>query len=191
MEINEFEEVIGVVVQQDITEGRFITLTSNVLGGSFMNTDSDLPGAILPATAEQAKRAVFCVTFAVDNRQAPIIDYPHTVFDFRGGWVNSAAGPLTGLKMWLTPPGNQNGQTIPSGYRALGFTEGTFTIPSGGYIYNAALTVPGAALIVADVASDSASDAGKLKYVAAEAVGVVAHTRSYESSTGRLTVIVD
>ncbi len=191
MEINRFEDVLGVVAQQDITEGRFVVLTANALGGLFMNTDTDLPGAKLPATAEEAKRAKFCLTFAVDNRPAPIIDYPSTTFDFRGGWVNASAGPLTGLKMWLTHPGNQKNQVVPSGYKALAFTEGTFTIPSGQYIANNALHTPGAAFIVADVATDGAAEAGKVKYAASMAVGVIGFVQVYDAATGDLTVRVE
>jgi hypothetical protein len=190
MEINRFEDVIGVVVQEDIVEGRFVVLTSNGLGGSFMNVDADLPGAKLPDTAEEAKRAKFCVTFAVDNRPTPIIDYPSTVYDFRGGWVNAQAGPLTGVKMWLTHPGNQEGQTIPSGYKALAYTEATLTIPSGGYIYNAGLTVPGGAIIVANAADDT-TNLGKLKFTATMAAGVIGFVEKYDSATGALTVRIE
>lgn len=191
MEINRFEDVIGVVAQADVVEGRFVVLTSNAHGGLFMNTDTDLPGAKVPATAEEAKRAKYCITFAVDNRQAPIVDYPKTTFDFRGGWVNSPAGPLTGVTMWLTHPGNQEGQTIPSGYKALGYTEGTFTLPSGAYIYDADLIVPGAAFIIADTASDGAGEAGKVKYTATMAAGVIGVVEAYDSETGKLTVRVE
>lgn len=191
MEINRFEDVIGVVAQADVVEGRFVALVTNALGGGFMNTDADLPGARVPQTAEEAKRAKFCITWAVDNRSTPIIDYPSVTFDFRGGWVNSNSGPLTGIKMWLSHPGNQEGQTIPSGYKALGYTEGTFTLPSGAYVYSANIVVPGAALIVADVASDGASDAGKPKYTASMAAGVIGFTESYDSATGRLTIRVE
>lgn len=191
MEINRFEDVIGVVAQANVVEGRFVCLTTNAHGGSFMNTDADLPGAKVPATAEEAKRAKYCITWAVDNRQAPIVDYPKTAFDFRGGWVNSNAGPLTGVTMWLTHPGNQEGQTIPSGYKALGYTEGTFTLPSGAYIDNDNLLVPGAAFIIADTATDGASEAGKVKYLASAAVGMIGVVEAYDSETGRLTVRVE
>lgn len=190
MEINRFEDVVGVVAQEDIAEGRFVVLTSNALGGLFMNVDSDLPGARLPDTAEEAKRAKFCLTFAVDNRPTPIVDYPSTVFDFRGGWVNSDAGPLTGVKMWLTHPGNQESQTIPSGYKALAFTEATVTIPSGQYIYNAALETPGAAVIVANSADDGAN-AGKPKYTATMAVGVIGFVQDYNTDNGALTIRIE
>lgn len=191
MEINRFEDVIGVVAQADIVEGRFVVLTSNAFGGLFMNTDADLPGAKVPATAEEAKRAKFVLTWAVDNRQTPIVDYPSADFDFRGGWVNSSQGPLTGVTMWLTHPGNQEGQTIPSGYKALAYTEGTFTIPSGHYVDSADIKVPGAAIIVADTASDGASDAGKPKYTASMAAGVIGFTETYDSDTGALTIRVE
>lgn len=191
MEINRFEQVIGVRVIEDVTEGRFVCLTSHNLGGLIMNVDADVPGAKLPDTAEEAKRAKFCLTFAVDNRPAPIVDYPATSFDFRGGWVNATAGPLTGLKMWLTHPGNQENQTVPSGYKALAFGQGTYTIPSGQYIYDAGLEVPGALVMVADATSDSAADAGKPKIAASAAVGVIGRVQVYDSATGALTIIVE
>lgn len=191
MEINRFEDVIGVVAQADIVEGRFVVLTGNTFGGLFVNTDVDLPGAKVPATAEEAKRAKFCITFAVDNRPTPIVDYPHAVYDFRGGWVNAPAGPMTGVKMWLTHPGNQESQTIPSGYKALAFTEGTFTIPSGQYVYNVALETPGAAIIVADTATDGAPSAGKPKYTATFAAGVIGFVQDFDTTNGALTIRVE
>ena len=191
MEINRFEDVIGVRVIEDITEGRFVCLTSHNLGGLLMNVDADVPGAKLPDTAEEAKRAKFCLTFAVDNRPAPIVDYPATAFDFRGGWVNAQAGPLTGLKMWLSHPGNQENQVVPSGYKALAFTEGTFTIPSGQYIYNAGLEVPGAAVMIADAATDGAGNAGKPKYQANVALGYIGFVQIFDAATGDLTIRVE
>ena len=190
MEINRFEDVIGVVAQADVVEGRFVVLTTNASEPS-ATENPDLPGARVPATAEEAKRAKFCLTWAVDNRPTPIIDYPQTSFDFRGGWVNASSGPLTGVKMWLTHPGNQESQTVPSGYKALVFTEATVTIPSGQYVYNASLVLPGAAVIVADTASDGASDAGKPKYTATMAAGVIGFVQSYDASTGALTLRIE
>jgi len=191
MEINKFEDIVGVVAQADIVEGRFVVLTSNAAGGSyFSNTDADLPGAKVPATAEEAKRANFCITFSVDNRPTPIVDYPSSDYDFRGGFVNGTQGPLTGVKMWLTHPGNQESQTIPSGYKALAITEATVTLPSGQYVYNANLETPGAALIVANTADDT-TDAGKPKYQATAVVGVIGRTVEYDSSTGALTIRVE
>lgn len=186
MEINRFEEVVGVRITEDIVEGRFVVLTSHGLGGDFINVDADVPGAKLPTTAEEAKRARYCVTFAVDNRPSPIVDWPQTAFDFRGGVVNSTQGPLTGMKMWLTHPGNQENQTIPSGYKALAFTNGVFTLPSGQYVYNAALQTPGAAL---EIEYAAGADRGKPKYLATyDADKVVGLVHEYEAATGRLSV---
>lgn len=191
MEINRFEDVIGAVAQADVVEGRLVVLTTNVHGGTFINVDADLPGAKVPATAEEAKRAKFVATWAVDNRETPIVDYPKTAYDFRGGFVNSTAGPLTGMTMWLTHPGNQEGKTIPSGYKMLLYTEGTFTFPSGAYVYSSDIVVPGAAIIVADTASDGAPEAGKPKYTASMAAGVIGFTEDYDAATGKLTIRIE
>jgi len=184
MEINRFDDVFGVRVIEDIVEGRFVVLTAHNLGGSIMNVDADVPGAKLPTTAEEATRAKYCLTFAVDNRQTPIVDWPQTEWDERGGWVNSTAGPLTGVKMWLTHPGNQESQTVPSGYKALAFGAGVYTLPSGQYVYNSALETPGAALVV----EYTGADQGKPKYTATNAVGVIGVTQAYDSTTGALTI---
>lgn len=193
MEINRFEDVIGLVPQANTVEGRLVVLVANAMGGAFINVDADLPGARVPATAEEAKRAKFVLTWAVDNRVSPIVNYDslRTNFDFRGGFVNSQRGPLTGLTMWLTHPGNQDGTTIPSGYKALGYTEGTFTFPSGAYIYSAGIIVPGAAIIVADTASDGAGEAGKPKFTATMAAGVIGFTEDYDAASNRLTIRVE
>lgn len=44
MEINRFEDVVGVRVTEDIVEGRFVVFTAHNIGGLFMNVDADLPG---------------------------------------------------------------------------------------------------------------------------------------------------
>lgn len=191
MEINRFDDVLGVKTQQAIVEGRFVSLCAQTISGLYMNIDADLPGVRLPVDAEDARRAKFCVTFAVDNRETPIVDYPNTSYDFRGGWVNSTQGPLTGVTMWLTPPGNQEGQTIPSGYKALAFTEATVTLPSGHYVDSADIRVPGAAIVVSNVADHGAGVAGMPRYAAAMAAGVIGFTQTYDAHDGRLTVRIE
>jgi len=74
---------------------------------------------------------------------------------------------------------------------ALAFTEGTFTIPSGGYVYSSNIIVQGAALVVCDATSDGAPAAGKLKYSATMAFGVIGFTEKYDAATGKLTVRVE
>jgi hypothetical protein len=191
MEINNFDQVIGVVTQADTVEGRFVIMIANAMGGLFMNTDTDLPGARVPATAEEAKRAKFCLTWAVDNRQSPLVmSYPGVTYDFRGGFVRSSSGPVA-TTLWLTHPGNQEGVTIPSGYKALGYTEGTFTFPSGAFVDSAAIKVPGCAIMIADTASDGAGSAGMPKAQTSLAVGAIGFTEAFDAATYRLTIRVE
>jgi hypothetical protein len=187
-ELNRFEEVLGGVVQADTVEGRFVILVTNAMGGTFMNTDADLPGLRVPSSAEEAKRAKYMLMWAVDNRQAPLVmSYPSTSFAFRGGFgVHGQQGPIAPT-MWLTHPGNQEGTTIPSGYKALGYTDGTFTLPSGAYVDSSDIKVPGAALVI----EYSGADAGKPKYLAAAAEGKIGVVEAYDSATGRLTIRVN
>lgn len=86
--------------------------------------------------------------------------------------------------MYLTSPGQQEGLTIPSGTLALAYGEGIYTVPSGAWIYNAALETPGATMTVADTNSDGAGSAGKLK---SSSSNVVAEVYKYDATTGALT----
>jgi hypothetical protein len=191
MEINRFEDVIGVIPTADIVEGRFVVLTTNLYTYDF-GSRTDLPGAKVPATAEEAKRAKFCITFAVDNREAPIFQptpsFPYATRD--GGFDRAANSPFS-TTVYLTHPGNQEELTIPSGQPSLAYTEGTFTLPSGSYVYDSNIIVPGAAIIVADTASDGAGSAGKPKYTATYAAGVIGFTERYDATTKRLTIRVE
>ena len=63
MEINRFEDVLGVVTIADVVEGRFGVLTSHSESYDF-GSRSDLPGFKVPATAEEAKRAKFVITWS-------------------------------------------------------------------------------------------------------------------------------
>ena len=58
-------------------------------------------------------------------------------------------------------------------------------------LYSANIIVPGAMVIVADTASDGAGSAGKPKYTATMAAGVIGTTEHYDSTTGRLTIRTD
>nr|WP_295383700.1 hypothetical protein [Pseudoxanthomonas sp.] len=189
MEINRFEDVLGVMPTEDIVEGRFVLLTSHSFSQDF-GSEADLAGVKLPDTAEEAKRAVYCLTWRVDNRPTPIMQpIPSFAWAERNGWSQDPNAPFS-TTVYLTPPGNQEGLTIPSGMSALAYTDGTFTLPSGAYIYSADIIVPGAAIIVADTASDGAGEAGKPKYTASMAAGVIGETERYDAATGRLTIRV-
>jgi hypothetical protein len=190
MEINDFEKVKGVVTTEDIVEGRFV-----VLGGAHSETygfgsREDLQGAKVPHTAEEGLRAKYIITWPVSNGQTPIYEpTPSYPFSLRQGFGGAANVPFD-AKVYLTYPGYTDGETIPSGSLALAFTEGTFTIPSGSYIYGANIIVPGAALVVCTVDGDT-TNAGKVKYAAALAVGVIGFTESWDETTGKLTVRVE
>lgn len=183
-------DVLGVVATADTVEGRFVLLTSHSFSEDFGSL-TDLPGAKVPATAEEAKRAIYCLTWKVDNRATPLLE-PMPSYDFaeRGGFGETGNAPFSAT-VYLTHPGNQEGLTIPSGASALAYTKGTFTLPSGSYIYSSNIIVPGAALIVADTATDGAGSAGKPKYTATMAAGVIGVTERYDSTTGKLTVRVE
>lgn len=188
MEINRFDEVMGVIPQADVVEGRFVIIKANVHSYDF-GSRADLPGCAVPATAEEAKRARYCVTWQVSNGKPPFYQpYPGFSWALRkGGWDQNSNLPLTSTTIYTTYPGHQNGVTIPSGMPSLAFGEGTYTIPSGGYIDNASLATPGSMVIVANTDEDT-TDAGKLKYQSTMDDRVVGYVEYRDSSTGELTV---
>lgn len=186
MEINAFEDVIGVVPTADTVEGRFILLTPQTFSYGFGSRE-DLPGAKIPSTADEATRAFYCVTFAVDNRQTPIFDpTPAMQFALRQGFDKTANAPFS-TTVYMTHPGNQEGLTIPSGLPCLAYTDATITLPSGAYIYDANIIKVGAAIVV----EYNGADAGKPKYTSTNAVGVIGFTERYNSATNRLTIRFD
>lgn len=163
MEINKVNgDILPVVVNEDMVEGRMVCLTSHTFNVDF-GSQTDLPAVKLPSTADEAKRARFIVTWAVDNRQPPYYNpMPAYAWSLRRGGFGAAANVPFSATVWLTYPGYQNSVTIPSGTAALAFGAGTYTIQSGQYLYNAAMQIPGCALSV----SISGTDNGKLQYQA-------------------------
>ena len=190
MEINRFEDVFGVVTTEDITEGRFVVLTSHVYDHDF-GSWTDLPGCRLPVDAEDAKRAKYILTWQVDNRQPPYYTpQPSLAWSLRTGGFDQASNVPFDANVRMTYPGYQNCQVIPSGTPSLAFTEGTFTVLSGCYVYSADIIVPGAAIIICNT-DDDTTDSGKPTYAAAMAAGVIGVTERYDSATGALTIRVE
>jgi len=190
MEINGFKEVIGVIPQADVVEGRFGLLTSNAHSYD-LGSRADLPGFKVPATADEAEQAGYILTWAVDNRSAPFYQpIPAYTQALRQGWEQATNLPMTNTTVYTTYPGYMNSMTIPSGTPALAYHGGTFTIPSGQYIYNAALKNPGAYVIVANTAEDT-TDAGKPKYQATSDDRVIGRVLYFNTSNSDLTIIVD
>jgi len=177
MEINKFTDIMGVVVTHDIPEGRMVALTSHSFDHNF-GSRVDLPGVRLPVGSTEAGRAKYCVTWPVTNAQAhgPIalfIPQPSFPYSLRpGGWDQPANVPFS-TEVHLTYPGHKHGVTIPSGFLALAFDRGVFTVPSGHFVYSSDLEVPGAPLEVLNVADDTLADAGKLAYNSAGTIAVV------------------
>lgn len=177
MEINKYTDIMGVVATEDIVEGRMVLLTSHDVDHDF-GSYTDLPGVKLPADSTEAGVAKYCITWPVSNANAegPIKMFiPTPSFDWAlraGGWDQSANVPFSAT-VHLTYPGHKHGVTIPSGYQALAFDRGVFTVPSGAFVYNVAMLTPGAPLEVLNTADDGASEAGKLAYNAAGTIAVV------------------
>lgn len=191
MEINQFENVKGCIATADVVEGRFVILTSHSESYGFGSPEG-LLGARVPATTEEGKRAKYIVTWPVTQQQPPIYQsLPQYDWAMRqGGWDQAANVPFSAT-VHMTYQGYKDGMTIPSGSLALAFTDGVFTIPSGSYVYSSNIIVKGAALVVCNTGDDGASDAGKVKYTASLAVGVIGFTEDYDSATGKLTVRVE
>lgn len=190
MEINGFKEVIGVIPQADVVEGRFGLLTSNAHSYD-LGSRTDLPGFKVPATADEAEQARYIITWAMDNRSTPIYQpYPAYTWALRQGWDQAANLPMTSTTVYTTYPGYMNSYTIPSGTPALAYQGGTFTIPSGQYIYNAGLKNAGAFVVIANTAEDT-TDAGKPKYQATSDDRVIGRVLFFNTSNSDLTIIVD
>jgi hypothetical protein len=168
MEIRKYTDIVGGVATTAIPEGRMCIMTGNQGWSKDFGSETDLPGFRMPQTSTEAKKAKFVVTWPVTNSRFEgaiqmFVTPPSFPFALRaGGWDQASNVPFTGTA-YLTYPGNQDGVTIPSGYQVLAFDKGVFRVPSGAYVYNAAMLTPGCPLEVLNVADDTTS-AGKLNY---------------------------
>ena len=163
MEINKYTDITGVLTTEDIPEGRMVLMTAHSQTHNYGSRE-DLPGVKLPDTSAEAGMARFCLTFAVDNTKPPIFIPMPTVADtsFRYGFDGAANVPFSAT-VHLTPLSMKKGLTIPSGFLALAFGPGVFTVWSGEYVEHASMVV-GSYLAVADTTTEDAATAGKLKY---------------------------
>jgi hypothetical protein len=182
-------EVIGTVVQADVVEGRFGLLTKNNVATYDFGSRGDLPGWKVPATADEAEAARYVITWPVSNSKPPyMVPQPNVGNSLRYGGFDKAANlPASNVTVFYTYPGFQDSVTIPSGSPALAYAGGTFTVPSGQYIYNVALKSPGAPVIVANTAEDT-TDAGKPKYQSSFDGRVIGVVEYFDTSTYDLTI---
>jgi hypothetical protein len=187
MEIRHYgDTILGVVAMDAIPEGRMVVLAAHGTSYGFGSRE-DTPGARVPATATEARRARYCIAFAVDNRSLPIYEpTPFFTFALRQGWDQDSNVPFD-AEVQLTHPSNKLAQTIPSGSLALAYGEGLYTVPSGSYVYSADIEVPGTQLAVANTADDG-DNAGML-FVSTDIYGddVVAEVHQYYDDTAALT----
>lgn len=182
MEINKLQDVEGVVTTEAIVEGRMVLFTSHSHSYDF-GSRAELPGIKLPDTAAEAARAFYVAGFALDNSSLPLyIPTPAMSYALRGGFDQAANVPFS-TSVYFTHQSNMVGQTIPASGLALAYAGGTFTVPSGAFIYNANL-LPGNYLVACNTDDDGADSAGKLKYSASAGVAKV---HRYDSVANTLT----
>jgi len=188
VELNKINDIIGGVAQQPIPEGRMVLMTTNSKTHNFGGW-TDLPGARLPINSAEAAEAKYIAVFAQTSLPTPLFpSLPNYTYQLRDGWGTGAdnATPIASQSIYLAHPNSMVGQTIPSGDRMALHAGGTYTVPSGSFIYSDAITIPGALLAVLNVADDGAGSAGKLAQNAAGTIGVVErYNRTDEELTFR------
>jgi hypothetical protein len=184
MEINHYgDNVLGAVATENIVEGRMVCLTSHTWDKNYGSL-TDVPGVKLPADGTDAAKAKYCVAFEQDNRSLPIYQ-PHPRFSFalRYGFDLPENAPFN-ADVYLTHPGVQIGRTIPSGSGCVLYgPDSILTVPSGAYVYDAALEIPGATMDSSETATHT-TDTGKLR---SGSTAPVAEVVRYNSDTKALT----
>lgn len=189
MEINSYEEITGVITTADVVDGRFGVFTSHSFTHDF-GSRTDLPGFKVPASAEEANNARQLITWAQTQQPFPaILPVPAVSWSLRRGFGATTNSPFSAT-MYLTNPAFQPGMTIASGVPSLAFGKGTYTFPSGAYVYAAGLETPGALVQVCNTSEDT-TNAGKLKLLSTYSSRKVGTVRQFHSTTSALTVDID
>lgn len=178
MEIRKFTDIIGVLVTQDIVEGRCVLLTNAGATDANFVLGDDLPGVKLPADSTEAGVAKYVLGWAMDNREMPIY-HPYPAYNFIVRNMGFEAGqrspdadnlPMTSTTVYLTNRSVTQGLTIPSGEKGLAYAGGVFTFPSGHFVHSAGLENVGARVTVTYTAG---ANRGKPAYDASGNFGVV------------------
>lgn len=192
-EIRKFSDIIGVVLTEDIADGRCVLLTS---APSTQNPFSqyglreDLAGVKLPTSSGEAAEARYVLKWAKDNRPTPLF-YPMPQYNWIGRNFGFESGqsdpsgrnlPMTNTTVYLVHPQVQEGLTIPSGELGLAYAGGVYTFASGEFVYSADLEVPGTKVGVEYTAG---ADRGKPKY---DASGVFGKVEQFDSTEFTVTV---
>jgi hypothetical protein len=155
MEVRRFHTSHAATLMYWTVEGRMVVRVDNtaatlpgygVDGARYSGTQ--LPtGVRVPVTQDEANRARFVVAFPVPNHLPP-----HYISLPTYGWALREGFDRPGnLPMWpdihMVYPGQKESQYIPSGWNVICYEGGTFTVPSGQWIYDPAI-VPGTELEV-------------------------------------------
>ncbi|MCK4825576.1 hypothetical protein KA005_58045 [bacterium] len=192
MEINKSHDIEGLRTIEAIPEGRGVLLTTNPGFPTDLTCRlANDPGAKTPDNLAEAARAHYLIAWQQNNVDPPIIAWPGYAFAMRQTFDMAGNLPLTNQTVYMTYPGLQEGCaiSIPSGTFALGYTGvgGEFTLPSGCYMYNVAMQVPGTRLRVANTATDGAVNAGLLAVPASGTTELYEVSR-FNATTFALTV---
>lgn len=170
MRFRKIADSIGAVAVGDIPEGRMCKIVSHSQTHNFGSRE-DLVGAKLPATADEAKEALYIAAFSVTEQEPPIyVNYPANPGYIRGGFAGNSNLPFN-ADVYTTAPSMLQGRTIPSGALVALHAGGTYTVTSGHYIYSASI-VAGSRLEVLNAADDTAANAGKLSLESTAGAGV-------------------
>ena len=160
MEINKNTDIVGVCTTEDIVEGRFALYTSHPgYSNNVTGRLTDVPGVKLPETLAEAAEARFVITFPVNNVTPPLVVWPAYAWGLRGTFEQAGNMPAS-LNVALTYPGYQESQVVLSGYLALAFDAGVYTLPSGQYVYDPTMQIPGTRLRACDTATDGVAFKG-------------------------------
>ena len=194
VEIRKFTDIIGVILAEDVVDGRICLLTAppasigpyNVYG-----LREDTPGVRLPTSAAESYRARYVVKWAKDNRPTPLI-YPMPYYSWivrnQGFEANQAypSGrnlPMTDKTVYLMHPQVQEGLTIPSGELGLAYAAGVFTFYSGEFVDSDEIHVIDALVGVEYTAAGA--DQGKPQY---DANGEFGKVEFYDADNFTVTV---
>ena len=187
MRFRKIADSIGAVAVGDIVEGRMCVVVDHSQNHNY-GSKVDLVGCRPPATADEAKEAVYLAAFSVIQQEPPIyVNYPANPSNLRQGFAGNSNLPFN-ADVYTTAPSMLQGRTIPSGALVALHAGGTYTVTSGNYVYSANL-VPGARCEVLNAADDTAAQAGKLSYVstAGIAAGQVATVIYHDTTKRELT----
>jgi len=182
MRFRKIADSIGAVAVADIVEGRMCIIVDHSQTHNYGSRE-DLVGCRVPASADEAKEALYLAAFSVIQQEPPIyVNYPANPSNLRQGFSAATNLPFN-ADVYTTAPSMLQGRTIPSGALVALHAGGTYTVTSGNYIYSANL-VPGARCDV----NSSGANAGKLQYTATAGAGtatVIQHDTTKRELTFR------